>query len=450
MKKVLTSVAVALVAALGAAACGGAGGTAGGTAAAPTDVNPSGAIKAQTISWLLSRPADGSVIQIMGKLATDYAKTHPGFKLNLITTPDRPSYIQKYETLAAADKLPELFDTDATPFAQKLAKQGRIMNATALLKSLGLYNDYRPSALNYQRFDDGSLYTIPFEYGVELFWYNKALFRKAGVKVPTSLAAFPAMCTALRKVGVTPIALDGQDQWPLERYAAYVPFRAAGPSYIESLKKGQAKFSDPAGVKAADWLSSLGQASCFQSGFSSVGYADAQNLFTSGKAAVYNIGTWELPSLATTKLPAAIRNDVDYFTLPTTAGSVTAANDYVAPSGIGMAVNAKTYTPLVRDFLKFALTRYPAAYAATGAMAPTTNVKTIVPADATPLYQRALNLANTVGPKLAMPWDTQLDPTTNTELQQELVVLVQGNVSPKSFASTMDSTLAQNAPKYFK
>jgi len=446
VKKVLGTIAVAVAAALGVTACGGSG----HTASAPTAVNPTGAIKAAEISWLLSRPADGSVIKIMSKLATDYATTHPGFKLNLITTPDRPSYIQKYETLAAANKLPALFDTDATPFAQKLAKQGRIMNATALLKSFGLYNDYRPAALNYQRFDDGSLYTIPFEYGLELFWYNKALFRKAGVHVPTSLGQFPAMCTALRKAGVTPIALDGQDQWPLERYAAYVPFRAAGPSYVESLKKGQAKFSDPAGVKAAAWLSSLGTAKCFQAGFSSVGYADAQNLFTSGRAAVYNIGTWELSSLATTKLNPAVRKDVDYFTLPTTPGSVTAANEYVAPSGIGMAVNAKTYDPLVRDFLKFALTRYPAEYAATGAMAPTSNVKTTIPADATPLYQRALALANTVGPRLAMPWDTQLDPTTNTELQQELVVLAQGNVSPGSFMSTMDSTLSQNAPKYFK
>jgi glutathione peroxidase-family protein len=53
-----------------------------------------------------------------------------------------------------------------------------------------------------------------------------------------------------------------------------------------------------------------------------------------------------------------------------------------------MAVNAKTFDPLVRDFLKFALTRYPTDYAATGSLSPTTNVKTTIPADATPLYQR--------------------------------------------------------------
>ncbi|TAP43150.1 extracellular solute-binding protein [Arthrobacter sp. S39] len=444
MKKLFTA-AVAAAAAIALAGCGG-----GGGATDPSNVSPTGEVKPREISWLLSRPADGAVINIMKKLADDYAKDHPGFSLNLITTPDRPSYIQKLETLAAANKLPELFDTDATPFAQQLAKQGKMVDAEKLLKSLDVYDNYRPSALDYQRFDDGSLNMIPFQFELEFIWYNKALLQKAGVSAPKSLDDIPAMCTALRDAGITPIAIDGQDQWPLERYVAYQPFREAGPEFIQKLKKGEAKFTDPAGKKTVEWLAALGKAKCFQDGFSSQGYSDAQNQFTSGQAAMYNIGTWELPSLATDKLNPAVRDDIDFFTLPTTDGSVTAANEFVSPSGIGMAVNAKTYDPLVSDFLKFALTKYPTEYAATGALSPTTNVETAVPANATPLYKKALDMANDLGDKQAMPWDTQLDPTTNGRLQQELVLLVQGNITPEQFTSTMDSTIAQNAPKFFK
>ncbi|MEU0603369.1 extracellular solute-binding protein [Streptomyces sp. NPDC006393] len=412
------------------------------------DVDPVGAVEPREISWLLSRPADGAVIKVMRELADEYAAAHPGFKLRFITTPDRPSYIQKYETLAAADKLPELFDTDATPFARKLARQGRMMDASKLLRSLGLYDSYRPAALDYQRFDDGSLYMIPFEYQGEFFWYNKALFRDAGVRVPKSLDDFPAMCRVLRRSGVTPIALDGQDQWPLERYAAYHPFRTAGPQYVRQLKQGKAKFSDPPGRASAEWLAELGKAGCFQKGFSSVGYADAQNLFTSGRAAVYNIGTWELRSLATSALDAKVRGDVDFFRLPVTRDAVTGANEFVTPSGIGMAVNSRTYDPLVRDFLKFALTRYPARYAAAGELSPTSDAKTVLPDDATPLYARAVAAAGDVGHDITVPWDTQLDPTSNTKFQQELVLLVQGDVSPGSFVSTMDSVIRRNAPRY--
>ena len=48
------------------------------------------------------------------------------------------------------------------------------------------------------------------------------------------------MCEALRAQGITPIALDGQDEWPLERYMAYYPFRLAGPEYVQQLKNGEA------------------------------------------------------------------------------------------------------------------------------------------------------------------------------------------------------------------
>lgn len=445
MKTQLRTAAVAAAIALALAGC-----SSSGAGAATGNIDPSGKIVPREISWLLSRPADGGTITAMKQVAADYAKDHPGFSLNLITTPDRPSYIQKYETLAAANKLPELFDTDATPFAQKLAKQGQMIDAASLLKSLGLYDNYRTAALDYQRFDDGSLYMIPFEFQLEFFWYNKALLKQAGVTVPTSLDDIPAMCTALRKAGITPIALDGQDQWPLERYMAYHPFRTAGTDYVKKVKTAQAKLSDSTGAAAVDWLAQLGQAGCFEDGFSSTGYSDAQALFTSGKAAMYNIGTWELSSLATDKLDPSVRSDVDYFTLPTTSGSVTKANEYVSPSGIGMAVNAKTFDPLVRDFLKYALTAYPKLYAATGALSPTTDVATTIPANATPLYKRAVDQANDVGSAIAMPWDTQLDPTSNTRLQQELTLLVQGNIKPEEFSRTMDQAIAENAPKAFK
>lgn len=432
--------AAAVAAALALASCSGP------TASTElTNVNPQGEIVPREISWLLSRPADGGVITAMKEIADEYAASHPGFSLNLITTPDRPSYIQKYETLAAANKLPELFDTDATPFAQKLASQGRMLDVSALLKDLDMEKDFRPAALNYQRFDDGSLYMVPFEFQLEFFWYNQSLFKNAGVETPKSLDDFPAMCKALRAKGVTPIALDGQDQWPLERYMAYYPFRMAGPEYIQNLKNGKAKFADPAGKAAAEWLYSLGQAGCFQKGFSSTGYADAQALFTSGKAAVYNIGTWELGNLATKKLDAGVRDSVDYFTLPTIKGAVTKDNEYVTPSGIGMAINAKTYDPLVRDFLAFALKKYPEVYAGTGALSPTTTAKTTIPADATGLYERSVKQAGDVGTDIAMPWDTQLDPATNTRLQQELTLLVQGDITPDEFIKTMDENLAENS-----
>src|SRR5690348_16677324 len=85
---------------------------AGGTAlAAGPAIPPEGAIVPREISWLASRPSDGPVLSTVRKIADEYAAAHPGFKLDIIETPDRPSYLQKLETLAAARQLPEFFDT---------------------------------------------------------------------------------------------------------------------------------------------------------------------------------------------------------------------------------------------------------------------------------------------------------------------------------------------------
>ena len=139
---------------------------------------------------------------------------------------------------------------------------------------------------------------LPFEFEAEFFWYNTDLFKEAGVKVPATLDDLVDVCGPLRDSGVVPIALDGQDQWPLERYMSYQPFRLAGPDYIREPKTGEASITDEPGRAAAEWIYELGQAGCFPDGFSSTGYTDARDLFTTGKAAIYQIGTWELPTLA--------------------------------------------------------------------------------------------------------------------------------------------------------
>jgi raffinose/stachyose/melibiose transport system substrate-binding protein len=437
-KKLLGFTAIAMTAALTMAGC----------SSAPPASND-GEVVGHEISWLLSRPADGGVISVVKELADEYAKTHPGFSLNLITTPDRPSYLQKLETLAAADQLPELFDTDATPFTKKLVDQGKLVDVEELLGDIGMLDQFRPLALDYQRFDDGGLYMVPFEFEMEFFWYNKALFKAAGVEAPKTLDDIANLCAPLRASGVVPIALDGQDGWPLERYQAYYPFRLAGPDYLNDLKRGDVKLADEVGTKAANWISDLGANDCFAQGFSSQGYTDARDLFTSGQAAMYQIGTWELAALTSPDLPEGVAGNIDYFTLPTVDGAVTADNDYTVVSGIGMAVSQKSYDPLVKDFLKFLLSNYSAKIVQSGHMSPIIGADVVIPDGASELYARALSEQNNLGTNVAFPWDTQLDPTTNTRLQQELVLLAQGEISPDEFTATLDKTIAENAPKFF-
>ncbi len=132
---------------------------------------------AKTITWLSARPADGAIVQTVKELADIFATEHPGFKLDIQITADRPSYLTKLRTLIAAGDMPEFIDTDADPFAQQLAKQGKLVDMAAYLKEQGIYDKFYEPALKYQELPDGSLYLIPLEYHLEMVWYRTTTFK---------------------------------------------------------------------------------------------------------------------------------------------------------------------------------------------------------------------------------------------------------------------------------
>jgi len=399
------------------------------------------------ITWLFARPTDGPVITTVQEVADLYAQSHPGFKLNTVTTPDRPSYLQKLETLAAANQLPELFDTDATPFAQKLRDAGVMVDVGAKLDEWGLRDQFRPAALGYQMFDDGSVYMLPLEMQQEWFWYNKAAFERAGVQIPQLIEDIPAMCQPLRDAGFVPLTVDGVDGWPLMRMIALVPFRISGNEYVKQLKTGAVSMGDEPGRRAVQFVYDLGQNGCFQEGFSADDYVAARNLFASGKAAMYYMGTWEVGTFSDPALDPSVADDIDFFTLPTADGATTLPNEYIAPSGIGMAMNAKTYDPVVEDFIKFLIAEYPARYSAKQQFSPL--VAPALTEGVSRLYQESSVALDALGPTVGVPWDTQLDPTSNTRMQQELVLLATGEVTPDDFISTMDGVIQEEAPRFF-
>jgi raffinose/stachyose/melibiose transport system substrate-binding protein len=404
--------------------------------------------ESREISWLFSRPTDGPVIQTVEEVAELYAETHPGFSLNADTTPDRPSYLQRVQTLAAANQLPDLFDTDATPFAARLRDADRLVNVGELLEEEGLLDEFRPAALGYQAFiEDGSIYMIPLEMQMEWFWYNRDIFEEVGIEPPATIEGIVDLCAPLREAGYIPLAVDGVDGWPLMRNLAFIPFRLTGNDYIFQLSRGNASLGDEPGRRAVEWIYDLGQNACFQAGFAADDYVAARNLFASGQAAMYYMGTWEIPTFTSDDIDPAVRDAIDFFTLPTTEGATTDINEYITPSGIGMAINAATFDDAVLDWVRFLIAEYPARYTAKQQFSPLKSEP--LTEGVSELYQKAAVELENYGTEVGVPWDTQLDPASNGRMQQELVLLATGEITPDQFIETIDAVIAEEAPRYF-
>ena len=348
----------------------------------PTDVDPEGEIEPREISWLLSRPADGGVITAMEQIADEYAAGAP--RVRARTSSRRPTALPTSRSTRLwppRTSCPSCSTPTRPPSRRSSRSRDRWSTSTCCSRTSGLADDYREAALNYQRFDDGSLYMVPFEFQLEFFWYNNGAVRAGRCRAcPATLDDFAADVRGPPRGGHHPHRprrhrTSGRSSvtWRTTRSVM------AGPEYVQQLKSGEASFGDAPGRAAAEWLYGLGQAGCFQEGFSSTGYADAQALFTSGQAPpMYNIGTWELaqPRDRRRSTPACA-TAVDYFTLPTIEGAVTADNEYVTPSGHrhGGQLAAPT-TRSSATSSRYALERYPEVYAATGALSPTDGVET--------------------------------------------------------------------------
>lgn len=392
-----------------------------------------------TVTWMTSRPVDGAIDQVMRQIADDYSEEQGGkWKINIETTADRPSYLQKLRTLIAGDNMPDIIDIDADPYCQELVDQGMLVDVKKFLEDNGKYDDYYPTALKYQEFTDGSMYTLPLEYHVEMTWYNKEIFDQYNLTPPKTMDEWLQVCRTLSENGITPISVDGVDRWPVQRYLAMLPFRETGNEFIINLRDGKEKMSSETGKKAAEFVQEMGQ--YFNEGFGATDYATAQSMFLDGKSAMYYIGDWEIAAMQ----DAYEQGKIDYFYLPMTDDATTKENEFCVNSGIGMAFNAETFDEKKKDFVLYVIDNYGKLYAGKQQMSP---IKTDLPDDVefSDLYLRIRDDMENTGENFLKPWDTYLDSDTNTVMQDNLLLLASGDMSVDDFCTMIDDSIAQNA-----
>ncbi|KQO16604.1 ABC transporter substrate-binding protein [Paenibacillus sp. Leaf72] len=436
LSKVITGLAVFSLAATVLAGCGSSADN-----NSSDNAGSSNSPKEQTLTWLSARPENGAIVQTVRELADRFAADHPGFKLDIQVTADRPSYLTKLRTLVASGNMPDFIDSDADPFAQELVNAGYLVDMEKFLKEEGVYDQFYEPALKYQELPDGSLYLLPMEYHMEMTWYNKKIFADNNLEVPKTLDDLLAVSDALKDKGITPIAVDGVDVWPVLRYAAMYPFRTTGNQFIRDLSQGKAKMSDATGMQAANFASQIGK--YFQDGFATTDYTTARNLFLNGQAAMYNMGTWEIPSFVEDSLPEGLKGNVDYFYLPTTSNAVTPNNEFFGNSGIGLGASAKTFDGLPKEFLSYVLKNYSDVYVAKQQMSP---LKFTIDDESkfSELFLRIKKDMDNYGSEFAKPWDTLLDPNTNSVMSDLITKLTMGFMTPEDFAKQIDDAIAKN------
>ena len=145
----------------------------------------------------------------------------------------------------------------------------------------------------------GGIYAIPLLEDSEVMYYNKALFAKYGVSVPTTWPQFLNAISVFKGHGVTPIALEDSESWEGSILFTQLAVRLGGYPAVpgRGFERGRPSSTTPTYVQVGDLLQSLVKDGAFNSDFLSEASPYAETIFNAGKAAMWDMGTWDIPSL---------------------------------------------------------------------------------------------------------------------------------------------------------
>lgn len=169
----------------------------------------------------------------------------------------------------------------------------------------------------------GTLKSIPYQPSIFGFFYNKTLFKQAGIEaVPTTWAEFDAACAKLKDKGITPITGDTTYQTST---IGYHLGRYLGQDGVKALVNDPASkdadavnWDDPRVLQAAKDIEDFAKKGYFSDKIASNVYPDGQNKeFAPGNAAIVICGSW-LPN----EIKAMVADDLEwgYFNYPSVEG----------------------------------------------------------------------------------------------------------------------------------
>ncbi|WP_285788856.1 extracellular solute-binding protein [Micromonospora sp. NBRC 101691] len=140
---------------------------------------------------------------------------------------------------------------------------------------------------------DEKVYGVPFALQTLHVIYNQKLFADHGITAPTTWADMVAAFDKLNSAKVIPLASTVTDTWMLPiQHEIFGATTYGGPDYLDKMLTGGSKFTDAPWVKSLETWKGTDKYWAPQS--SGMSYADAQALFTAGRAAMFPGGIWEL------------------------------------------------------------------------------------------------------------------------------------------------------------
>lgn len=237
-------------------------------------------------------------------------------------------------------------DIDYWQIVSSIAGKMKIADIYSELSDLGLDSVYGDDLKGPEFSFNGKLYAVPVgDTTAQVVFYNKRVFKEAGVEVPKTYDDFLKVCETIKTKGIIPVYYSAKDAWSLQILPCIALAREAklsdeGTQLGNDIMTNKKHYADM--NLFIDGLTKYKE--IFDKGYAnnktylSDDYAKAEQALIDGTAAMYPMGTWMIPDLVKLSGDTGKINDIGAFGVPFEEGLVITAG---APSVLYVQAKGK-------------------------------------------------------------------------------------------------------------
>lgn len=382
---------------------------------------------------------------IIYELSKEYAETVDGFELDYeyVSINDLD---QKIATLMASNDLPEVVVFESGVRFKAVIESGQVLDVDKTFTELGIRDCLDDGAVSLltNLVDGIGLYDVPMGLNVEGFWYNKALFEKAGIAAPpTTWDEFMDCCQKLVDAGIAPIVQGGKDQWPMTRVLNAYVVRSVGLNAVKDAMEGKAKFTDPEYVAAAQMFADMAKKGYFIEGMNTIDPSTASAMLMSGQAAMKYDGSWFAADLSMDTNVAG-PDGIGFFNVPVVEGVEAGGtlDDYSMNCGNIIMFSAEKYDEAVGHWMQYVFPRIGDwSMEHQGAF---NGYKINKMPETTGTYTNIVGNALATAKGSFLWFEAKMDTETSTLAQQNISLLYTGEMSPEAYMAELQASVERN------